>query len=1268
MNHTLMCPGLPPPYRPLRRPVPRPGMVSPCGPVPASPEQGSFSAPEQLTAEAKGNHPALLIGEATSQCSFTRVLWASAGQLKCSGCKRTNYCSVSCQSDDRPAHRHACKAVVPEADHSEKLKESPNMSAAAGVGMAEPKPQGDGREAAQTKRVYLQDLSKNDIPQGAEIQAVGVEIQSPSRFFISVHSSAVEESLQKISVELQKACGGLVTGPHTPEAGEICAVKFSQDQIWYRGLVQTVSGDQQSAKVLYIDFGNEEDVPFERIKPLPDTVDRSAPNAIFRPSAVAVLTPLCPEQALQCRVAGVAAPVGGWTEECTLFLKKLLYAKSVAVQVLDVTGDTRRLYAVDVKVLCNNLPSHADKTLSSFLLEQGYAVKEVSPTTEQDIGKTEDCMLNDSVEKYLCQSDTMDAAQHPAQLFQEVGDSFTGVASCMLSPSDIICQIVENCQAIQELQVKLNEYCSCTQPSDSFKPSPGTICCALYSEDGQWYRAKVLKLTSETRASVRFIDYGNVEEVELGRLMPITAELQALAAQGIPCSLAGIQAPEGGWPEQAVLMVKRLVFNRCLPVRVLGRKAERILVAIADESNDPHTNVADTLVSMGLAVPEPTAAPSETTPQPPQSPQLKVGANSGAVPKTPVASPPVAPKLEWTCAKLPFGGQPTALVMSVIENPDDFYCHRYVTQDMQALVELSAELLKHCQGGAAPLSPVVGEPCCALFSDGSWYRALVQAVGADGKVQVYFVDYGNSSTLEAAHLRTIEQRLLTLPFLAIRCWLAGVHPVGGQWSQAATKRMRELCECRILTGRVISITERGCGVELRSDEHNIAITLISEQLAEPPALNQTGSPRSANQYQPPAHVPAAVANHSQPPAPLLAAAAHQGQPPAPLPAATNQSHPFAPRPPLAPRPAANQSLALTISTAIATSPTRAPAARPLSVTSQSRDPASSTSRLQSPVTHPLVATNQSPAIGARPPTATNQSPAIGALPPATNHTEAPAVAPSTPSRPISPGFPLDWKTEELPRDQPFVPRVAAVISPSLFYILSPAEVSADKILLLLLDVDKYCRQAPPSQTKPSPGAACCAQFSGDQKWYRAVVLDVSGSQGSVIYADFGNAEEVPLSHILPIPAELLHVPFRIVRCGLTGKEHFPSVWPERLLEFFKELLCSPLQASAKAFDGGVNLLDVTHQTKGSLGPFMLKSLHGPTAGASTPGAPDQSKMVLQPQQQGQPSGSSPDQLGTAGKGPVATPAQAKPQDTQTPKQAPPVTGNIWGFFLLFSLI
>lgn len=49
----------------------------------------------------------------------------------------------------------------------------------------------------------------------------------------------------------------------------------------------------------------------------------------------------------------------------------------------------------------------------------------------------------------------------------------------------------------------------------------------------------------------------------------------------------------------------------------------------------------------------------------------------------------------------------------------------------------------------------------------------------EDSVSVNFVDYGYSMKVEKNHLRTITPRLLTLPFQAIRCWLAGIVYVWG---------------------------------------------------------------------------------------------------------------------------------------------------------------------------------------------------------------------------------------------------------------------------------------------------------------------------------------------------------------------------------------------------------------------------------------------------------------------------------------------------------
>lgn len=64
--------------------------------------------------------------------------------------------------------------------------------------------------------------------------------------------------------------------------------------------------------------------------------------------------------------------------------------------------------------------------------------------------------------------------------------------------------------------------------------------------------------------------------------------------------------------------------------------------------------------------------------------------------------------------------------------------------------------------------------CSPSTGDGAWYRGMVQGVWAGSKARVYFVDYGNTSDVEQAHLRAITPGLLKHHFLAIRCWLAGV--------------------------------------------------------------------------------------------------------------------------------------------------------------------------------------------------------------------------------------------------------------------------------------------------------------------------------------------------------------------------------------------------------------------------------------------------------------------------------------------------------------
>ncbi|XP_055032396.2 tudor domain-containing protein 1 [Misgurnus anguillicaudatus] len=1057
---TLMRPNLP-----LRRPASGPCSFTPRGPAPAVHElvqeqllasnvlegpKGDAVRKENNMVSAKNNSDTAgnVVGPLVNLCNYC----SQQGNFRCTRCKKTCYCSVACQTEDWKAHRHVCKLSDPVV--SEKAKESTAVSCGNGVGVLQAK---DKCNDVQPKRMYCRDLRKNTVSKGAEIQGTVIELRNPGKFFIHLQSVEMMESLKNITRELQNAYAASFPARYKPEIEELCAVKFSVDRNWYRAEVQSVDVARQTASVFYIDFGNEEDVTLDNIRPLSASIDAAPPFA------------------LQCCVAGVTPLTGSWTGECTIAVRQLFAGKSLTLTVLDIMNNGN-LFAVDIPL------STLGKYLSSFLIEKGYAVKDVpdKPQHEQDINS----LLTASFENFKRLSggkDENSEARPPEPMTQGVGDTFTAIITHIQSPSEILCQKLENASVIQQLQMSLREHCLNTPASENFRPAPGTVCCSLFSEDNQWYRAKVLAYSSEDRICIGYIDFGNSEEVELHRLRPISMELLALPTQAIPCCLAGIKPSTGTWSEEAILMVKRLVCNRFIRVVIMGKKDGRALVSMIDESSDPQNNAAELLVSMGYAVLEsvPTESKEPAAQEQPKMPckeQPEIPCEE--VPNMPSLSGP-AEKMEWTCAELPFDGQKVELVVTTLKSLDEFYCYNYSSADVHSLTELTPELMKHCESQRAPFTPTVKEPCCALFSgDGQWYRAMVLEACGDGKFKVYFVDYGNSCEVEAVHLKAISSGLLKLPFQAIRCWLAGIEPLDTQWSKEALNRFQDLCASQPLSGKVVSITEKGYGVELESSGQSITALLLSEKLVRPHGLKQS-PPKTTDQIE-----------------------------------ALPTLKPIDQKPP-------------------AEEPTKV------------------------------------------------------------NNSTANAVAESTTSCPY---FHLDWKTLELPINETFQPRVAAVVSPSLFYIMNPGKVNADGLKTLMMDVAKYCsKYTDPSQCHPLPGAACCAQFSGDKNWYRAVVLEVTSKHAHVIYADYGNLETVPVSSILPITKELLELPFQIIRCALTGKERFPTVWPNDVLELFGMQFSGGVLATVQQFDGTSNLLTLTQQSgqdDRDINSIILEALQG----------------------------------------------------------------------------
>jgi len=123
---------------------------------------------------------------------------------------------------------------------------------------------------------------------GEATQVTVTEVVDPVTFY--VHPAGAEQQIAHVADRLA-TMAVKDDAEWRPKVGEVVAAQFSADGLWYRGRVEARKGD--ACTVLFVDYGNGEDVPLSCLRPLPPSV----------PSTAA-----CPAQALEYKLAYIKAP------------------------------------------------------------------------------------------------------------------------------------------------------------------------------------------------------------------------------------------------------------------------------------------------------------------------------------------------------------------------------------------------------------------------------------------------------------------------------------------------------------------------------------------------------------------------------------------------------------------------------------------------------------------------------------------------------------------------------------------------------------------------------------------------------------------------------------------------------------------------------------------------------------------------------------------------------------------------------------------------
>nr|XP_047916431.1 tudor domain-containing protein 1 isoform X4 [Anser cygnoides] len=593
-----------------------------------------------------------------------------------------------------------------------------------------------------------------------------------------------------------------------------------------------------------------------------------------------------------------------------------------------------------------------------------------------------------------------------------IGDTFPGVVSHIQNPDNFFCQQMRSGRHLAELQVCLDEHCNRLPSNPDFRPASGDLCCAQFTEDNLWYRAAVITYASEDTVLVGYIDYGNFEVLQPTRLRPMTPKLMNLPAQAIRCTLAGVKPLMGAWSSEAISLMKQLVKDKVLTVKVVDKESYRSVVELVDASVIPEINISSYLLLKNCAAEESRIASLPAT----------------EISDVKQANKDTANKKKWGWNKLTLQ-QTVDVIVCTLYNPGEFYC-QISNSELRALNLLNKSLSEYCRKTPPNVfKPESGEPCCAFFSDdGNWYRALVQNVISDGIVKVCFVDYGNVEEVPLDKIRQIPSSFLQLPFQGIKCWLSGIKPANSKWIPEATERFHAFSAGMKLQAKVTSLSGDGAGVELID--------------------NSTGYPKVINEIL------------------------------------------------------TSEKLAV-------------------------REDLQDKSNL------PNKSDNKETSVGC-------------------------------------------WKPIELAMDETVPVCVTEVVSPDLFYAIPVQSKDHEKLLRQLIELDDYCKSYKMQSFTPKTGEACCARFSGNGRWYRALVLKVSQSTVKVLYADYGNTETLPVSNVLPITDSYLKFPFQTIICSLAGIKK--AEWSPLLLDKLKEMLLNKyVTITVKGINENVNLVKVEKQ-------------------------------------------------------------------------------------------
>ncbi|KFP87462.1 Tudor domain-containing protein 6, partial [Apaloderma vittatum] len=387
--------------------------------------------------------------------------------------------------------------------------------------------QTDIKSAAQGKCIMVKNVSdplQQKIVPALKVSVYVSYVNNPLDFYVQLESdeaqlNSISESLNN-GTQATSPCGQLF------QVGDLISAVYSEDSLRYRALVREKTSDNLIS-IQYIDYGNSSVINVDQAHRLPEDLSS------------------IPGMSIHCFLGGLKCKKNtGWTEKAVLdFIKRTseVLLTCEFVEKIDnkwevILSDHKGIITVD---LADENLANKERSCSTEILderENGDVVtvcEPLPPQAQNEISGVSDC--KSFTWKFPEPGQTV-------KIYVTVVNGPEYFWSCSADTVDIN-YIEKKIEEAENLGLNsLNDLESCIKSGDIF--------LAKYSQDGKFYRAKVISLKGDD-VVVQHMDYGSEEAVSMAMVKQIPCELLQVPNQAFACSLSGFDPSEGSWLSEA---------------------------------------------------------------------------------------------------------------------------------------------------------------------------------------------------------------------------------------------------------------------------------------------------------------------------------------------------------------------------------------------------------------------------------------------------------------------------------------------------------------------------------------------------------------------------------------------------------------------------------------------------------------------------------------------------------------------------------------------